>query len=271
MRVTEYERGAQVLTTLGVSVRYEVLKSLRVKDVDGYSYIGARKIEVVLASLLVRAGRVVSVDQLITELWSSTPPMRATAALHVYVSQLRKFLNRPGKGTSVIVTRSPGYMLELCGDELDVHEFHRLVDRGRQLSAAGRYEEAVEALERARGMWEDPVLGDLRDGPIISTFVSGVDEIRLQSIELLADAHLALGRHSQIVGFMRAMVGEHPLHEEFYRLLMLALHRSGRRAEALNVYFAAREITRRELGLEPCRALQEMQQAILSAGIGLEA
>lgn len=252
-------------------MRYEVLKSLRVKDSDGYTYIGAKKIEVVLASLLVRAGRVVSVDQLITELWGSAPPVRATAALHVYVSQLRKFLNRPGKGTSVIVTRSPGYVLELCDDELDVHEFHRLVDRGRELTGIGRYAEAVEALERARGMWEDPVLGDLWDGPIVSAFVGGLDEIRLQSIELLADAHLALGQHSQIVGFLRAMVAEHPLHEEFYRLLMIALQRSGRRAEALNVYFAAREITRRELGLEPCQALQDTQQAILSAEVELAA
>ncbi|WP_026422669.1 AfsR/SARP family transcriptional regulator [Actinokineospora inagensis] len=252
-------------------MRYEIMTSLRVNDPDGYSYIGARKIEVVLVALVIRAGRITTAEQLITEIWGDAPPQRATAALHVYISQLRKFLNRPGKATSTIVTRSPGYLLELGDDEVDVHEFQRLVDRGQELVGTGRHAEAVAVLDRANGMWEDPVLGDLRDGPIVSGFVGWLDEVRLRCLGLLVSANLELGRHAQLIGFLRGLVAEHPLHEEFYRQLMLALHRCGRRAEALNVYFAAREVTLRELGLEPCRALREMQQAILSSADELDA
>jgi DNA-binding SARP family transcriptional activator len=246
-------------------MRYEVLGPLRVTDERGSSYISARKIEALLAVLVIRSGRLVPADQLIAEIWDDQPPRRATAGLHVYISQLRKFLDRPGRSESSIVTRPPGYTLHIGIDELDLHTFQHLAKLGRDAAQDGRHEEAVQYLESALALWRGPALADVPRGPIIDGFVTWLDEERVDCVEQVIEAHLELGRHRQIVGRLYSLVVENPLREAFYRQLMLALYRSERQGDALKVYQGARHTLNRELGLEPCRALQSLQRAILTA------
>lgn len=246
-------------------MRYEIMGTPRLLDSEGYSSLGARKLEILLVTLLIRYDRIVPIDQLISEIWGTTPPRRATAALHVYISQLRKFLNRPGRGDSAIITRSGGYVLQLGTDETDFHDFQTLMYQGREKLRHQRREDAVTLLQSALDLWREPALGGLHDGPITNGFVTWLQELQLECIELLISTKLTLGKHKQLIGFLRMLINDHPLHEEFHRQLMLALYLADRRADALNVYQSARDVLRRELGLEPCRALQEMQHSILNA------
>ncbi|WP_242884836.1 AfsR/SARP family transcriptional regulator [Actinomadura litoris] len=247
-------------------MRFEMLGPVRVIDHDGASSLTARKIEILLVVLLARADQVTTTGQLMTEIWGENPPRRATASLHVYVSQLRKFLDRPGRETGPIITRPPGYLLRLGDDELDVHDFQRLVQQGRCAVQQGRPEEAAPAFERALALWRGATLGDLRDGPIIYSYVTWLEELRLECLEMLIDVYLWLGRHREIIGRLYTLTEEHPLHEAFYRQLMLALYRADRQADALGAYRTARERLNRELGLEPCRSLRDLHESILRGG-----
>jgi DNA-binding SARP family transcriptional activator len=244
-------------------MRYEILGSLRIRDENEWSSISARKIETLLAALLIRADQVVSIEQLIAEIWGANAPRRATAALHVYVCQLRKFLARPGQSVSPIVTRSPGYMLQMGPDTLDFQMFDELVGQGRTHARAGRPDQALATFGTALKLWRGPALAELRNGPIINGFVTWLDEMHLETIEMTISCYLTLGRHREVVGWLQTLIAEHPLHEAFYHLLMMALFRSERRADALKVYRGARDTLMRELGLEPGRTLVQLQQTIL--------
>lgn len=244
-------------------MKYEMLGPLRVTDESGSSFINARKIQVLLALLLVRSKQVVSIDEAITEIWGNNPPRRATAGVHVYISQLRKFLSRPDRAENPIVTRPPGYLLQLGDDEIDVHQFRALMHQGRSHLKAGQHPEASNAFEDALALWRGPVLGDLCGGPALEGFAAWTQEARLECTELLVEAQLCQGRHRELVGRLYSLTAEHPLREAFYRQLMLALSRSERQADALRVYQQARNTLNEELGLEPCRALRELQRAIL--------
>ncbi|AXK32420.1 activator protein [Streptomyces armeniacus] len=246
-------------------MKYEVLGPLRVTERDSHSSISARKIETVLAVLLIRSDQVVGRDQLTAEIWGDQPPRRATAGLHVYISQLRKFLQRRCQLDNPIVTQPPGYQLRKGADEIDFHIFLQLMNQGRADMRERRFEQAAERFESALSLWRGPVLGDLRAGAIVEGFVTWLTEARLECLEMLADAQLEIGRHREFVGRLYSLTAENPLRETFYRQLMLALYRSERQADALKVYQAARRTLHEELGLEPCRALQELQHAILTA------
>jgi DNA-binding SARP family transcriptional activator len=252
-------------------VRYEILGPLRVTDENGSRSIGAPKIEALLAVLLIRVDQVVALDQLISEIWGDRAPRRATAGLHVYVSQLRKFLHRPGRADSPIVTRFPGYLLRRGVDELDSHMFLRLVDEGRAHAREQRHALAADRFTEALGLWRGPTLNDLRHGPITEGFVTWLTETRLECVELQMDSQLQLGRHREIVGRLYSLIAEEPMREAFYRQLMLALYRSERQADALTVYQTARRTLNDELGLEPGRALQDIQRGILQGDHRLHA
>jgi DNA-binding SARP family transcriptional activator len=246
-------------------MRYEILGPLRVVDQAGASFISAPKLERLLGALLVRADHLVPTDQLFSEIWEDRPPRRATAGLYVYVSLLRKFLRRPGRPGSPIATRPAGYVLHLGADDLDAREFLRLAGLGREGVRRRRYEEAAASFDQALSLWRGPVLGDVLPGTIVEGFATWLGEERLECVEQLLDACLAVGRHREVVGRLYSLIAEHPLREAFYRQLMLALYRSDRRADALLVYQSASQRLERELGVEPCRSLQGVRQAILSA------
>lgn len=246
-------------------MRFEILGSLRVVSQGRVVTISARKMEIVLATLLIRTGQIVSVDQLIEEVWGQNPPRRATATLYVYISQLRKSLCSTHGEALGLETRTPGYLLTVDEDALDLHRFQQLVNDGRMHSRAGRYDQARRFFEPALDLWRGPVLADLRDGPIINGFATWLDEVRLEVIEMLNDANLELGRHRELVSTLYTLVREYPFHEAFYRQLMIALCRSERRVDALRVFQNARTLLNQELGIEPGPRLQSVQQEILSA------
>ncbi len=246
-------------------MRYEIMGPLRVMDGEDESTIKARKVEILLTVLLVRANQVVAGDQLIREIWGEVPPRRATAALHVYVSQVRKFLKRPGRQDGPVLTKPPGYMLSLGSDELDLRGFDRLVTDGRECFRARNFEAAARSFESALALCRGPMADSGCRGPILEGFHTWFDEARLECVEMLMDARLALGRHRELISDLYRLGTEHPLRETFHRQLMVALHRSDRQADALQVYQRARRALNDELGLEPGRALQEMRQAILAA------
>ncbi|TYB45388.1 AfsR/SARP family transcriptional regulator [Actinomadura chibensis] len=252
-------------------MRYELLGPMRLVDGTGTSAISARKVETVLAVLLIRSDQVVSFDRLMAEIWGDGLPRRATAGLHVYVSQLRKFLRRPGRTDSPVATRVSGYILHKGVDEIDFHVFLQLMNQGRAHLRECRHAEAIACFDDALNLWRGPVLGGLRSGPIVDGFVTWLTESRLECMELMIDAQLQLGRHRELVGRLYSLVAENPLRETFYRQLMLALYRSERQADALKVYQTARYTLSQELGLEPCRALQDLQRAILAGDRGLDA
>jgi DNA-binding SARP family transcriptional activator len=243
---------------------------LRLVDEAGTHSLSARKIEILLTALLIRADQVVSVDSLMKEVWGEILPRRATAGVHVYVSQIRKFLHRPGRGECPVQTRPPGYVLRLGDDELDVHEFDMLMTHGRDAARQGRHERAAAVLEKALALWNGPAMDDVHTGPILSGYQTWLNESRLECLEMLMESRLRQGQHRQLVSTLYLLTTEHPLREAFHHQLMLALYRCGRRADALRAYQAVRGLLDEELGLEPCRALRELHQSILTSDDRLE-
>lgn len=257
-------------------MRYEILGPIRLKQAGDFQFIRARKVEILLAILLVRRDQVVSSDQLVAEIWGDNPPMRANAALHVYISQLRKFLGknqlpcgaaevRSGKTAGPIVTRPLGYMLCTDTAEVDVCDFEQLMRDGRKSYVSGDLERAVDQLERALSLWRSPTLADLHVGSMLSSYATWLEECRLECIETLMAAYLNLQKHREVIGRLYALTSEYPMREDFLRYLMLALYRAGRRADALSVFRDARERHVNELGLEPSRNLQDLNCSILAA------
>jgi DNA-binding SARP family transcriptional activator len=251
-------------------MRYELLGPLRVVTENGdVASIGAPKIEKLLAVLLIRADRIVATDQLMTEIWESRVPRRATAGLHVYISQLRKFLSRCGHPGSPIITRPPGYELRSGTDEIDYRIFLRLIEWGHRYAREHDHDQASHCFEQALALWHEPLIGDFCHGTIAEGFVTRLAEARLECTEMLVESQLAMGRHRELVGRLYTLTAEHPLRETFSRQLMLALYRSDRQGEALDVYRSVRRTINEELGLEPCHAIQNLQHAILTADLEL--
>jgi SARP family transcriptional regulator, regulator of embCAB operon len=246
-------------------VRYELLGPLRVVDGNSVTSVRAQKAEILLAALLARPNQVVTGDQLMHEMWGDQPPRRATAGLHVYVSELRKFLKRAGWAESPIVTHPLGYLLHVDAGELDYRCFLDRTDAGRVSLREQRYAEAARHLEHGLDLWHGRVLGGVGEGPILHSFATWLAEVQMDATQMLMDAQLQMGRHRELVGVLYGLTSENPLCEGFYRQLMLALYRSQRRGDALKVYQLARKTLRDELGLEPDLALQELHQAILLA------
>jgi DNA-binding SARP family transcriptional activator/tetratricopeptide (TPR) repeat protein len=224
-----------------------------------------------LAILLLHAGETVSTDRLIDLLWGETAPAGARKALSVRVSELRKQLEPVAHGADTILTRAPGYALELGPDQLDLQRFERLRGAGRAALDAGDPQTASERLGAALGLWRGPPLADFAFEPFAQAEIARLEELRLGALEDRIAADLELGRHAQLVGELEALVSEHPLRERPRGQLMLALHRGGRQVEALEVYREGRRALVDELGLEPSRELRALEQAILAQDPALDA
>ena len=218
----------------------------------------APKLRALLAVLLLHANETVPADRVIDEVWGEDSPEDAAAALRVNVSRLRKALPQ-----DVLTTRSPGYVLRVEPDALDLDRFERLVDEGRSLLVRGLPADASERLRDALSLWRGPALVDFAYEGFAQAAIARLEEIRLAAIALRIDADLALGRHDELVGELEELVAEHPLRERLRGYLMTALYRSGRQAEALDAYQDARRALIEGLGIDPSMALRELERAIL--------
>jgi DNA-binding SARP family transcriptional activator/class 3 adenylate cyclase/tetratricopeptide (TPR) repeat protein len=230
---------------------FRILGPLEVLENGRPVELGGAKLRALLAILLLHANEVVSTDRLIDALWEEDAPETGRKALQVYVSQLRKAL-----GKERIATQSLGYRLQVGPEELDLLRFQRLLDEGK----------ASEALS----IWRGPPLSDFAYERFAHNEIARLEDLYLACLEERVEADLTAGRHSALVGELEVLVREHPLRERMRGQLMLALYRSGRQAEALEVYQDTRAALVDELGIEPSRELRELQQAILRQDPALE-
>ncbi|MDN3027289.1 AfsR/SARP family transcriptional regulator [Streptomyces sp. S.PB5] len=230
----------------------------------------------VLALLALHADQVVPVATLIEELWGERPPRSARTTLQTYVLQLRELISAaierdpedaPARtAKDVLVTSPGGYLLNTSGGASDVREFERLAGTGYRAMDAGDFAGAARQLRDALGLWTGSALADVQTGVQLEMETKRLEETRLCALDQRIEADLRLGRHRELLGELTVLVTRYRTHENLHGQFMLALHRSGRRSEALDVYQRLRTALVRELGLEPSAGLRRMQRSILMAG-----
>ncbi|MGY0068746.1 AfsR/SARP family transcriptional regulator [Streptomyces sp. QTS137] len=250
------------------SVRFAVLGPVRAWRGTRELDLGSPQQRVVLALLLLRRGRPVPLGELLDAVWGERPPAAAVSVLRTYVSRLRKVLE-PGRDPAagqprVIVSVGDGYVLRIPDDALDLAVFQHRVARAKKSRAAGDPSGAAELLHAALGGWQGAALAGL-PGPLAETVRSWLDEEWLTALEARLDVDIELGRHHEVIAELIPLTGRHPLREQLCRLLMLALYRAGRQAEALAAYRGTRRALVRELGVEPGAQLQDLHDRILAA------
>jgi len=231
--------------------------SLTAADGTGLALPGGRQ-PALMAALAARAGEVVAVDRLVDLIWGEVPPDNPAAALHSAVFKLRANLARV-TGRGVLVTRDPGYVLDLRPGELDSEVFESLVQEARDLPAA----EAADTLDRALRLWRGRAYAGFADTDLARIEAIRLEELRRVAIERCGAALLGAGRASEAVALLQPFVVEHPLREAGRIVLMRSLQAEGRTAEALEQYQVHRRELAEELGLEPSPALAEAQLAVL--------
>src|SRR5215210_2724878 len=238
---------------------FRILGPVEVLDGTRPLPLGGPKRRAVLAALLLHPNETLSSERLIDELWGESAPPTSGKTLQAHVSRLRKALP-----ADVLVTRGHGYELRVEPDRVDSHRFERLVEVGRAELAAERPEPALEALEKGLSLWRGAPLADLAYEPFAQPEIARLEDLRVAALEDLNDAKLALGRHSELVGQLEALIGEHPYRGRLRAQLMLALYRCERQADALQAYQNARRTLVDELGIEPGERLRELERAILA-------
>jgi YVTN family beta-propeller protein len=228
--------------------------------------LGGAKPRAVLAVLLLHVNETVSVDSLIDALWGESAPNGAVQSVRVHISRLRKVLENgraEGDPPSVLVTTAGGYELRVGGDNLDLSRFEGLFAEGQRALAEERPERAAELLSEALALWRGPALADLAFEPFAQAEAARLDELRVAALEDRIEADLALGRHAAVASELDPLIAAHPLRERLRRLQMLALYRSGRQAEALEAYRAARRTLVDEVGVEPGAELRALHETML--------
>ncbi|MEU0488629.1 BTAD domain-containing putative transcriptional regulator [Nocardiopsis sp. NPDC006139] len=241
-------------------VFFRLLGPLQVEAGSEQVHIPPGRQQVILRALLLEAGRTVSTDHLVDVTWDCDPPDTARTQVQICVSRLRKSLAPLG---TPLLTSPPGYLLRVEPEAVDVHLSRILAERAGEAVAGGRPEEAVALLRRAAGLWRGPSLGG-PSGRLLRPLADRLDEDRASLVEAYLDLELELGRHDLVVGEIDDLVRRYPLRERLRYQLMLALHRSGRRAEALRVYRRGRELSTAELGREPGPELRALEAAVLA-------
>src|SRR6266511_6168331 len=247
---------------------YRILGPLEVIDEDRRLSLGGARQRAVLALLLLHGNEALTRDVIVDALWGEKPPQTAAKVLQNCVSALRKEL--PG-GAETLRTAGGGYALRLEADELDRDRFERLLAAGRAALAVEDHAEAAERLREALALWRGSPLSDFSYERFAQDEITRLEELHVAAVEDRIEADLALGRHVELVPELEALVSKHGLRERLHGQLMLALYRSGRQAEALDAYRAARRRLLAELGIEPGRPLHELERAILAQDPALDA
>ena len=242
---------------------FRILGPLEVREGEREVPLGRGKQRALLALLLLHRDEAISTDRIADELWGERPPPTAAKIVQNHVLQLRRALENGGSAGADLVTRGRGYMLRVERGRLDLDTFEQLVEAGERALGSGQAAAAAGTLREALALWRGPPLADFAYEPFAQAAIARLEELRLAALERRIEADLALGRHADVVGELKELVSAHPLREGFRAQLMLALYRSGRQAEALEVYQDARRALVEEFGIDPSPALQELEQAIL--------
>ncbi|MFE0512972.1 BTAD domain-containing putative transcriptional regulator, partial [Streptomyces sp. NPDC058964] len=243
-----------------VALRFSVLGPVRAWRGEEALNTGSPQQRALLAALLLREGRTATAAELIDALWGAEPPSQALAAVRTYASRLRKILD-PG----VLVSESGGYAVRgLREGALDLAVAQDLSADAEKARSAGDLCHAREVLNQALGLWDGEPLAGV-PGPYADAQRVRLEEWRLQLLESRLDMDLEQGYHAEAVSELTALTAAHPLRERLRELLMLALYRSGRQAEALAVYADTRRLLAEELGVDPRPGLRDLQQRILQA------
>src|SRR5262245_49561878 len=236
-------------------MEYRILGPLEV-IAEGEEVPLGPKPRALLAVLLLHPNEVVSSSRLADELWGESHPASAPKLVQLYVSQLRKVLG------NAVVTRSPGYLIRVETDELDASRFQVLLAEAR--AAAGRAPvDASELYADALDLWRGRALADVVFESFASNEAEALDAVQLTALEERFDVELALGRSRELIPELEGVVAAQPLRERPRAQLMLALYRSGRRADALALYRETRRFLIDELGLEPGEELRALERAML--------
>lgn len=252
----------------GKQMQFNLMGTLEVLEDGRVLTPTAAKPRQVLTMLAVNASAMVSAEQLIDELWPEGPPSSAKTTVQTYVYQLRKLLGRSftsSRGKEVLVTRPAGYVLAVPRHHVDIFRFQPLMEDGRKALRLGDASRASDLLRDALGLWRGPMLADVTRGPRLEGHSAYLEEQRMEALALRIEADLEARRHREIVGELRLLVTTHRLHEWLHVRLMQALHRSGRRGEALDVYQQLRRLLENELGLEPSFDAKQLQHQILAS------
>ncbi|MEU1588590.1 BTAD domain-containing putative transcriptional regulator [Micromonospora sp. NPDC005710] len=227
--------------------------------------LGTPKQQMVLAMLAVQPGRLVSVDDLVDELWIDNPPRSAVANVRTYAANLRRTFEAHPAGRDAITRQRNGYRLLVEPEQVDVFCFEWERNAGREALTGGHLDRARELLGRALARWRGPMLAGVPLGPVLTSRTIAAEEERLLTVELLADVQLRSGRDDLAISLLREVVARHSLREPAYVLLMRALHERGDNAEALAVYEEIRRALTTELGVGPGNNVEELRRSIVTA------
>lgn len=233
----------------------------------------APKLRLLLALLLVHPNEVVPAGRLIDEIWGARAPRTVATSLQLHILKLRRQLGSRGDetgGGQRLVTHPGGYLLAVHDHELDVARFRAMIANGRCALAQGDVPAAAETFREALALWRGPALADVSSPVLDQVHRPALEEQRTAVLEQRIDCDLILGRHSELVGELTALLAVHPLREGFAAQLMLALYRTGRRTDALETYRRTRRILRDEIGVEPGARLQALHRAVLASESSLE-
>ncbi len=238
---------------------FELLGTLRVQRDGERVDLGGLRQQRLLVMLLLSANKVVGADRLLEAMWDDEPPATARRQLHNAVAALRRSF---GTAKHLVVKDGPGYRITVDPHGVDAHRFTAMVASASAAAAGGRTAAAVELLEAALALWNGPALSGLTS-PVFEIVAARFEENRLTATERLIGLRLDGGEASSLVPQLGELVSRHPLREETRKLLMLALHRCGRTADALNAYEQGRRMLRDELGVDPGASIRELYERIL--------
>jgi DNA-binding SARP family transcriptional activator len=226
--------------------------------------------QAVLAALAVRVGRVVSVEQLVDDIWEERPPSSARQQVQNLVAATRRSFRAAGLPGDLLQTRFPGYTLDISDDMIDSRQFEARVSEARDEARQQRSTDAVQAFRQGLALWRGPAFQGVR-GRAVRAEAERLDEVRLAALEECIDLELVRGDPRRLVAELRGFTVAYPLRERVYTQLMLALYRSGRQGEALVVYSRARRVLADEVGIDPGAELQRLAGAILRQDVAVSA
>jgi DNA-binding SARP family transcriptional activator len=242
-------------------VKFRILGPLEITAGTERLELGGSRQQIVVATLLINANRFVTTDRLLEAIYGEDPPSTSRAQVQISISSLRRQL-ASRSSDEIISTHGRGYVIRVASGDLDSEQFQELAAAARAARDVGRYDQAVACYRDALRLWRGPALDGI-DSELVRAAASRLDELRISTNEDRLKLELDLSRHHELIGELTELVHEFPLRERLRGLLMLALYRSDRAAEALEVYRQARRTMIDELGLEPGETLRQLERAIL--------